>query len=153
MTRPLTTEALVVSPLTSGDKSSAIQRLAQTLADAGRVTDLPAFLHDVAAREDQMASGLPGGIGVPHCRSPYVSVPSIAVGISPAGVDFGAPDGPAHLIFLIAAPADSHQGHLVILAALARKLIHLDFKNALLAAKSAIDVAAMITAEVLPRAQ
>jgi hypothetical protein len=42
-------------------------------------------------------------------------VPSLAVGRVPAGVDFGAPDGPATLVFLIAAPAGGDADHLTIL--------------------------------------
>ena len=40
-----------------------------------------------------MATGMPGGIGLPHARSEHVTVPSLAVGRVAAGVDFGAPDG------------------------------------------------------------
>ena len=69
------------------------------------VTDLDGFLADVAAREAQMPTGLDGGIGIPHCRSEHVTEPTLAFGRSAAGIDFGAADGPADLIFLIAAPA------------------------------------------------
>ena len=52
-----------------------------------------------------MPTGIEGGIGIPHARSAHVTVPTLGFGRSPAGVDFGAADGPATLIFLIAAPA------------------------------------------------
>src|SRR5665647_1070974 len=101
------------------------------------------------AREAQMATGMPGGIGLPHARSAFVTVPSLAVAKVPAGVDFGAPDGPATLVFLIAAPAAGDSDHLQILAALARRLVHESFRTALLQAPDAGTVADIITREVV----
>ena len=86
------------------DEGSAARSLAERMVTVGRVTDLDGFLADVAAREAQMPTGLDGGIGIPHCRSEHVTEPTLAFGRSAAGIDFGAPDGPADLIFLIAAP-------------------------------------------------
>src|SRR3712207_8465145 len=42
-------------------------------------------------------------------------------------VDFGAPDGPADLVFLIAAPAHGDADHLTLLTALARALVRPEF--------------------------
>lgn len=103
------TADLVDLDLTADTKEAATRSLAERLVRAGRVTDLDGFLADVAAREEQMPTGLDGGIGIPHCRSEHVTEPSLAFGRSAAGVDFGAPDGPADLIFLIAAPAERRQ--------------------------------------------
>ncbi len=144
----LTDASIVRIGLAATTKDEAIRELAQSLVDAGRVTDLDGFLVDVYAREAQMATGLPGGIGIPHARSAHVTVPSVAVGTTSAGIDFGAHDGPAHLIFLIAAPDGADEGHLLILAALARKLVHEDFRQSLRDAREAADVATIITKEV-----
>jgi fructose-specific phosphotransferase system IIA component len=144
----LTSESIVLVGLESDSKVDATRQLAQLLFDDGRVSDLEGFLEDVAARELQMNTGLPGGIGIPHARSEYVLVPSVAVGVSTRGVEFGANDGPATLIFLIAAPDGANEAHLHILAALARKLVHDDFKDSLRVAKSAAEVSQIITNEV-----
>jgi PTS system fructose-specific IIA component len=77
-----------------------------------------------------------------------VTEPSLAFGRSTVGVDFGASDGPAHLIFLIAAPAGGDDDHMTILAALARRLVHASFREALLAAADATTAAGFITQEV-----
>jgi PTS system fructose-specific IIA component len=95
-----------------------------------------------------MPTGLEGGIGIPHARSPHVAMPSVAFGRSSAGVDFGAADGPAHLIFLIAAPSGGDADHMTILAALARRLVHASFREALLEAADPQEVADFITREV-----
>src|SRR5439155_2335956 len=135
---------LVDLGLDAADKHSATRALAERLVDAGRVTDLDLFLKDVAAREEQMATGLEGGIGIPHCRSAAVTTPTLAFGRSGAGIDFGAPDGPAKLIFLIAAPEGGGSDHLKVLAALARRLVRAEFKQTLLDATDAGTVAAYI---------
>ena len=149
MTTPdLITADLVDLGLDAADKQAATRALAQRLVDAGRVTDLDLFLKDVAAREEQMATGLEGGIGIPHCRSAAVTAPTLAFGRSAAGVDFGAPDGPAKLIFLIAAPEGGGSEHLKVLAALARRLVRAEFKQNLLDAADPATVADYIRQEV-----
>lgn len=149
MTTPdLITADLVDLGLDAADKQSAVRGLAQRLVDAGRVTDLDLFLKDVAAREEQMATGLEGGIGIPHCRSAAVTTPTLAFGRSEAGIDFGAPDGPAKLIFLIAAPEGGGSDHLKVLAALARRLVRAEFKQHLLDATDADALASYIRQEV-----
>ena len=113
------------------------------------MTDLEWFLADVEAREQQMATGLPGGIGIPHCRSAHVTEPSLAFGRSTEGVDWGAEDGPAHLVFLIAVPEGSDEDHLAILAKLARKLMRAEFKNALREAPDAAAIVDVVQTEVV----
>ena len=145
------TADLVDLDLTADTKEAATRSLAERLVRAGRVTDLDGFLADVAAREEQMPTGLDGGIGIPHCRSEHVTEPSLAFGRSAAGVDFGAPDGPADLIFLIAAPAGADSDHLTILSALARRLMDGDFTGALRATDDASYVASLIRGDAEPQ--
>lgn len=138
------TADLVDLDLSADTKEAAARALAERMVAQGRVTDLDGFLADVAAREAQMPTGLDGGIGIPHCRSEYVTEPSLAFGRSAAGVDFGAPDGPADLIFLIAAPAGADDAHLTILSALARQLMNAEFTTALRSVGDAESAAALI---------
>ena len=144
----LTTPELIDLDLDAVDRAGATRLLAQRLVAAGRVSDLDGFLADVTAREEQMPTGLEGGIGIPHARSPHVTEPSLAFGRTDGGVDFGAEDGPAHLIFLIAAPSDGGADHMTILAALARRLVHASFREALSNANDAAAAAELITQEV-----
>jgi fructose PTS system EIIA component len=145
----LISTSLVDLALEAGDKDAATARLAELMQAQGRVTDLDVFLADVRAREQQMPTGLEGGIGIPHARSDAVTEPTVAFGRSTAGVDYGAADGPAHLIFLIAAPAGGGDAHLKVLAALARRLVHASFKDALLQAGDAQDVVDLFEREVV----
>ncbi|GGX18248.1 PTS lactose transporter subunit IIC [Streptomyces malachitofuscus] len=125
------TADLVDLDLSADTKDAAARALAERMVAQGRVTDLEGFLADVAAREAQMPTGLDGGIGIPHCRSEHVTEPTLAFGRSAAGIDFGAADGPADLIFLIAAPAGADDAHLTILSSLARQLMNTAFTDAL----------------------
>ncbi|WP_329567284.1 PTS fructose transporter subunit IIABC [Streptomyces sp. NBC_01361] len=138
------TADLVDLDLSAETKEAAARALAERMVARGRVTDLDGFLADVAAREAQMPTGLDGGIGIPHCRSEHVTEPTLAFGRSADGIDFGAPDGPADLIFLIAAPAGADDAHLTILSSLARQLMDEDFKAALRTATDAGATAALI---------
>ena len=149
MSADLITVDLVELDLVAPDRASGTRLLAERLLAAGRVTDLEGFLADVADRELQMPTGLEGGIGIPHCRSAHVTEPTLGFGRSPAGIDFGAPDGPAHLIFLIAAPAGGGSDHMTILAKLARKLVHASFTDALRDASDPQAVVSLINKEVL----
>ncbi|MDQ0961208.1 PTS system fructose-specific IIC component [Streptomyces sp. B4I13] len=146
------TADLVDLDLSAETKEAAARSLAERMVALGRVTDLEGFLTDVAAREAQMPTGLDGGIGIPHCRSAHVTEPTLAFGRSAAGVDFGAADGPADLIFLIAAPAGADDAHLTILSSLARQLMNTEFTDALRAAGDPVATAALIRGEQAPAA-
>ncbi|NEC86355.1 fructose-specific PTS transporter subunit EIIC [Streptomyces sp. SID12501] len=136
--------------LSAQTKDAAARALAERMVAKGRVTDLDGFLADVAAREAQMPTGLDGGIGIPHCRSEHVTEPTLAFGRSAAGIDFGAADGPADLIFLIAAPAGADDAHLTILSSLARQLMNDEFTAALRSVGDAASAAALIRGDEAP---
>ncbi|WP_030261870.1 PTS fructose transporter subunit IIABC [Streptomyces violens] len=140
----LITADLVDLDLSADTKEAAARSLAERMVAAGRVTDLEGFLADVAAREAQMPTGLDGGIGIPHCRSAHVTEPTLAFGRSAAGIDFGAADGPADLVFLIAAPTGGDADHLSILSTLARHLMDTEFTGALRSADDPERAAALV---------
>lgn len=133
----------------ASSKDEAIARLIALAASAGRSRDPERLRQDVAAREGLMATGIEGGIGIPHARSAAVTEPTVAFGRSTDGVDFGASDGPARLVFLIAAPAEGDGDHLAVLAALARRLVHESFREALLNADAPDQVVELFRREVV----
>ncbi|MBC9820553.1 fructose-specific PTS transporter subunit EIIC [Terrabacter sp. MAHUQ-38] len=143
----LITEEQVVLDLTGADRHEATRRLGERLVASGRCTDLDAFLDDVRKREETMATGLPGGIGIPHARSAAITEPSLVFGRTD-GIDWGAKDGPATLVFLIAAPEGGGDAHMQMLPKLARALMKKDFKAALASATTPADVVRIVSAEV-----
>lgn len=144
----LITEDQVVLDLVGADRHEATTLLAQQLVTSGRCTDIDTFLADVRERESKMATGLPGGIGIPHARSTAITEPSLVFGRSAEGIDWGAKDGPATLVFLIAAPEGGGDAHMQMLPKLARALMKKDFKAALAAATTEAEVVRIVEAEV-----
>ena len=129
----------------AGDaKKAVIGRLVGRLADAGRTTDADGLIAAALAREEQSATGLPGGIAIPHCRSPFVDTASIGFARLNPAVDFGAPDGPADLAFLIAAPEAGGAEHMKLLSSLARALVRKDFVESLRNAATPAEVVALV---------
>ncbi|WP_353510414.1 fructose-specific PTS transporter subunit EIIC [Intrasporangium sp.] len=144
----LITAEQVVLDLTGADRHAATRTLAERLVATGRCTDLNTFLADVRKREETMATGLPGGIGIPHARSAAITEPSLVFGRATDGIDWGAKDGPATLVFLIAAPEGGGEAHMQMLPKLARALMKKDFKAALAAATTEEEVVRIVSDEV-----
>ncbi len=144
----LITAEQVVLDLTGADRHAATRTLAERLVATGRCTDLDTFLADVRKREETMATGLPGGIGIPHARSAAITEPSLVFGRATDGIDWGAKDGPATLVFLIAAPEHGGEAHMQMLPKLARALMKKDFKAALAAATTEEEVVRIVSDEV-----
>lgn len=138
------TEELVDLDVKGDTKADVIASLASLVDAAGRTSDVNALIADVMAREAIMPTGFEG-VAIPHARSAACLAASVVVGRRPEGIDFGADDGDAKLIFMIVAPADGDDAHLTILAALARRIIDEDFRAALLTANTAADVVAVLT--------
>ena len=126
------------------DKAAVIRALADRVAAQGRATDAGALFDAAWAREETDETGLPGGIAIPHAKSAAVTIPSLAFARLTPGVDFGADDGPADLVFLIAAPADAAEAHLAVLSKLARNLMQDDFTSALRAATTDAEVVSIV---------
>jgi PTS system fructose-specific IIC component len=146
----INTDLVMLDVDAGGDKQSVIARLVNRLADAGRTSDTDGLIAAAMAREEQSATGLPGGIAIPHCRSPYVDTASIGFARLKPGVDFGAFDGPADLAFLIAAPEGGGTEHLKLLSSLARALVRKDFVESLRNASTPAEVVELVDGVVKP---
>ena len=146
----ITTDLVAIDVDAGGDKEAVIGLLAARLADAGRSSDGAGLVAAAMAREAQSATGLPGGIAIPHCRSPYVDQATIGFARLSPPVDFGAPDGPADLAFLIAAPDSGGAEHMKLLSSLARALVRKDFVQSLRDAGSAEEVVELVEGVVNP---
>ena len=131
MTDLITTDLVRLGADWGSDKHDVIRALAAVVDDAGRASDKDQLVEDAFARESTSATGLPGGIAIPHCRTTGVETPTLAFARLDPPVDFGAKDGPADLAFLIAAPAGGDADHLTILTKLARALVKPAFTDAL----------------------
>ena len=121
-----------------------IAKLAQAVVNAGRATDFEQLYAAAEARESKTDTGIPGGIAIPHCRSAAVTEPTLAMARPNPTVSFGAKDGPADLIFFIAAPDGADQAHLKLLSTLARSLMKKSFTASLREASSAEEIVELV---------
>jgi PTS system fructose-specific IIC component len=144
VTQLITTELVELDQNLGNSPEDVIRHLASKVAANGRATEAEGLFADAFAREQKTATGVPGGIAIPHCRSAAVTEPTLAMARLSQPVDFGAKDGPADLVFFIAAPEGADQEHLKLLSKLARSLIKKDFTAALRAASTKEDIVELV---------
>ncbi|WP_238419185.1 fructose-specific PTS transporter subunit EIIC [Gordonia sp. 'Campus'] len=151
MTEQIITAQTVSLDVDAGDDPAAvITNLADALATAGRTTDPADLARAALDREAKSATGLPGGIAIPHARTASVTTASLAMARLSRKVDFGAPDGPADLVFLIAAPEGGASAHMKLLSSLARSLVRPDFVTALREAETPDRVIELVNEAIDP---
>lgn len=144
MTDMITADLVRLDANLGTEKPGVIRALAAIVRDAGRTSDPITLIKDALAREATSATGLPGGIAIPHCRTAAVEVPTLAFARLSPKVEFGAKDGPADLAFLIAAPAGGDATHLKVLTQLARALVKSEFTDGLRNAQTPEDVVELV---------
>ncbi|GAA3300587.1 PTS fructose transporter subunit IIABC [Glutamicibacter nicotianae] len=148
MSELITAELVLLDADLGNSTSEVIEQLALLVANQGRATDAAALAADAKAREAKTATGVPGGIAIPHCRSAAVTEPTLAMVRLAPPVDFGAKDGEADLVFFIAAPDGADQAHLKLLSKLARALVKKPFTASLREAGSEAEIVELIRAVV-----
>ncbi|WP_159613648.1 fructose-specific PTS transporter subunit EIIC [Glutamicibacter sp. JC586] len=144
MSELITPELVLLDADLGNSTTEVIEKLAQLVADQGRATDAASLAADGKAREAKTATGVPGGIAIPHCRSTAVTEPTLAMARLNPKVNFGAKDGEADLVFFIAAPDGADQAHLKLLSKLARALVKKSFTGALREAKSEAEIVELV---------
>lgn len=118
-------------------KDEAIDKLVDLMCAAGKINDREAYKEGILAREALTSTGIGEGIAIPHAQVAAVTKPGLAAMTVPDGVDYQSLDGqPAHLFFMIAAPADGGSTHLQALAKLSALLMDEDFRKSLLSAST-----------------
>jgi fructose-specific PTS system IIA-like component len=135
---PLVAAELVHLRSEAASKEEAIREMVDLLHGAGRVDDPDMVEEAVWAREETYPTGMGFGVAIPHCKSAHVTVNSIAVLKLATPVPWKAPgEDPVHFLILIAISAAAKgDQHLRIIAGLARKLMHEEFRQQLMDASS-----------------
>ena len=144
MTSLITTDLVVLDADQGTESSAVIRALAATIAEQGRANSADGLADAAIAREEKTPTGVPGGIAIPHARTEAVTEPSLAMARLNPPVDFGAKDGPADLVFMIAAPEGAGKDHLKLLSKLARSLVKKDFVASLRAATTEQEVVDLV---------
>ncbi|GGI03286.1 MULTISPECIES: PTS fructose transporter subunit IIABC [Mammaliicoccus] len=137
----LLTKETIAMDLSATHKDQVIDELVSQLNQAGKLSDEVTFKEAIHARESQSTTGIGEGIAIPHAKTDAVQSAAIAFGKSIDGVDYQSLDmQPAHLFFMIAAPAGGAQTHLDALAKLSGILMDENVRAELLQAKSEEEV-------------
>lgn len=117
-------------------KEEAIDKLVSLMDAGGRLNDKAGYKEGILAREALGSTAIGEGIAIPHAKVEAVKDPGLAAMVVREGVDYEAFDGSlAHLLFMIAAPADGADVHLEALSRLSTLLMNPGFKENLIAAK------------------
>ena len=144
----LNPSSIVLNAAPPASKEEAIRQLADAMASSGNLSDKEQYITDVLAREASGTTGLGDGIATPHAKSSGVNKAGLAAMTIQCGMDFESLDGkPARLFFMIAAPDASNDEHIAILSSLATMIMHPEFKEALIAAKSVEEFTQLIDAK------
>ncbi len=119
------------------DKEEVISKMVDLMANNGNIINKEEYKRVVMEREKEGTTGIGEGIAIPHGKTDAVSKPGLAAMVVPNGVDFDSLDGqPAKLLFLIAAPNTKDNIHLDVLSRLSTLLMDIEFRTALLDAKT-----------------
>jgi mannitol/fructose-specific phosphotransferase system IIA component (Ntr-type) len=140
-------EDVIKVGLEARDKWEAIEELVDTLVAAHeiRLNDRPAVIEAVNLRERSFSTGLKYGLAIPHGTVECVKEMIAALGTSETGIPFESADGaPARLLILLVIPKATFQRHVRTLAGISRLATQADLREAILAAATARDIAAIL---------
>ncbi|MBY4797213.1 fructose PTS transporter subunit IIA [Collinsella sp. AGMB00827] len=139
----LMTPDLVLFDLQATSKEDVIRALAHAMDASNRLSDLEAYVADVFAREAMGTTALGFRVATPHAKSEAVSVASLGFAHLAHPIDWDGEQ--VDLVFQIAVPlAEAGDRHLVILAQLARQLIHADFRERLASTSAPAEVVDLV---------
>lgn len=141
---------LILLNLPADSQEEALTLLAQRAKELNKIGDVEAFKAAVLAREGEYSTAVGFGVAIPHGKTDAVLEPFLMFArVKP--MDWKALDGnPIDLIFLIGVPEkDAGTLHLQVLAALSRKLMKEEFRNAIRLAEIAEGVMEILEASEL----
>ena len=136
--------------LKSNDKTAVLYELVDIFLKSGGIKNgnRKKLFNILCEREKLGSTGITNGAAIPHGKSDLVKSITIAIGISPNGVDFDSIDREKTYIFaLLIAPPSSAAPHLRALARIARLFKNKTFRHVLINAKSPEDVIRLIATE------
>lgn len=143
-------EAITNLKSDAGSRDEAIKELVDLLSLSGRVSDPDMVEEAVWRREDVYATGVGYGFAIPHCKAKDVLVNSIGfLKLNKPIVWNPQDDEPVSIVLLLAIRESEYgEAHLRIFAKLARKIMHDEFRERLLAEDDATKLVEFIQNEI-----
>lgn len=120
----------VVVPLEATSKRDAIERLVDSMAAAGRISDAAAVKKAVWDREQQRSTGIGEGLAIPHGKTSAAPRLTLAVGRLAQPIDYDSIDHkPVRLVVLLVSPPDKTSEHIQALGRISRLMTSSDFRE------------------------
>lgn len=114
---------LLTPNLAGTTPEAVIDELLERMRSADKLSHVAAAKKALLEREGKMPTGVNGGLAIPHARTERVDELVCAVGLSPTGVDFGAPDRiPARIVILTLIPHHCLSPYLQLFASLSKQI-------------------------------
>ncbi len=144
-------ESAIVVGLDGIDKWGVIEKLTDLLVVSGQAQPgwRDALLRGLTEREKQSSTGMQDGFAIPHSRMDEpIQTTLVSLAVLAKGMDFDAIDGqPTRTVVCLITPRKQSREHLRVLAGIAQLFARAEFRAALLEARSAPEVLAVIRAE------
>jgi PTS system nitrogen regulatory IIA component len=145
----LLSESTIATPLAAGTRDSVLRELVKLAENSWQVYDPDALLKAVKQREEMGTTAIAGGIAIPHPRRPLPDTAQgeafLALGRTPRGIPFDAPDRELTDLFFLVACRDQLT-HLRTLARLSRLLLRPGFTDDLRAAETPAEALRLVEA-------
>ncbi len=131
----------VTLALQAKEKFAAIEELLDLLVQNNQMHNRAVAQEDLISRERKMSTGLEQGIALPHAKTDAVEELTLAIGISPDGIDFDSLDQqPSHIILLLLSPKGKSGPHIEFLATVTQKLKNPTTREKIMVAKEPKDI-------------
>ncbi len=137
----------ILLDLKAGEHWASIVELVEGLVATGKlpVAHQEEILTSLKAREDQVSTGIGGGVAIPHAFSDDLDEVIAIFGRSDQGIDFQALDQKlVQLIILFIVPRKDYPLHLRTLAAIAKMFTNADVRRQLSLAENEEEVLAIL---------
>jgi PTS system nitrogen regulatory IIA component len=138
----------IVPELNAQTKSDILRELSAALAKTNPNISAVRLAAVLEERERVNSTGVGEGVAIPHGKLHELSTLSASFGVSHQGIDFEAHDKkPTFLFFALVAPENSAGLHLKALARISRLFRNASFREAILQARGAQEIYALIVQE------
>lgn len=143
----IVSKGAIVVPLKGRERDQVVGELVDALVSAGAIgteTRETIYLR-VLDRELKSTTGFGKGVAVPHAKDSRIGKISVALGLSPGGVEFNALDRqPVYTVILLISPDDQPNDHLRAMEAIFKHIRSDVFRRLLRQCQTPADVWALL---------
>ncbi len=132
--RTLIDPARIILAVQSTRRTTALNEVARRLAGHPLVSNYAGFYQELLARDRLDTTCLGNEIALPHARTEHVTGLVLAVGRSPAGVNFEKDNQTVRLLFVLGTPKNNPMAYLQVVSTLCKIFKDAANREALLAA-------------------